>query len=134
MSTSRNINNSESSIMPMALNTSFSNKGCNRIFNAYIKDAVMCLNSTQFTSMAFSKSSLRRYPWKLQKLLFGLSAAAARVWHSGTISSSLSESCSKILLAVLKVLQWKALLPSLFIRWRSFSKTLIPFKFLVLFF
>ena len=37
-------------------------------------------------------------------------------------------SCSKILLAVLKMLlQWKVSLPFLFRRWRGFSKTLISF-------
>ena len=71
----------------MALNPSFSNRGCNRVFNASTKDAVMRLTSLQFTFM--------------QKLLFGFSATAARVWRSGTISSSSTESCSKIPLAVL---------------------------------
>ena len=101
----------------------FSNRDCNQIFNASIKDARMCLNSLQFTSMAVSKSLFRRYSWKLQKLLFGFSVAAAFVWHSGTISSLLSESYSKILFAVLKISsQWKASLLSLFKRRRSSLK------------
>ena len=92
----------------------------------YLQD--WCLTSSQFTSMAVFKSLLRRYPWKLQKLLFGFSVAAGCVWRPGTISSLSTESCSKILLAVFKISsRWKASLPSLFRRRRSFSKTLIPF-------
>ena len=94
----------------------FSNGDCNQVFNASIKDARMCLNSLQFMSMAVSKSPFRRYSWKLQKLLFGFSAAAAFVWHSGTISSF-------VLFAVLKISsQWKASLLSLLKRWRSSLK------------
>ena len=71
-------------------------------------DAMMCLPALQFTSMAVSKSPLRR--------------------RSGTIFSLSTENCSKILLAVLKLSwQWKASLPFLFRRWRGFSKTLISF-------
>ena len=103
VSASKNLDGSESSIMLMALNMPFSNRGYNWVFNISIKDAVMCLNSSQFMSMAaVSKSPLRRYSWKLQKLLFGFSEATAHVWHSGMISLS-TGSCSKIYLCQLEV-------------------------------
>ena len=80
------------------------------LFNVSIKDAMIYLNSLQFTFMAISRTPSRRYPWKLQKFMFGFSTAAACIWCSGTISSSSTKSCSKILLAVLKIsLQWKSL-------------------------
>ena len=62
---------------------------------------------------------------KLAKFRF--SAAAALVWRSGMISSSF-ESCSNISLAVLKISQWNASLPSLFKSNSSFSKLLITFR------
>ena len=76
---------SGSSIMLMALNMLFSNRGCNQVFNASIKDAMMCLNFLQFMSVVISKTPSRSCPWKLQKLLFSFSWAA-QVWDSVVIS------------------------------------------------
>ena len=61
---------SGSSIMLMALNMFFSNRGCNQVFNASIKDAMMCLNFLEFTSVVISKTPSRSCPWKLKSYCF----------------------------------------------------------------